>query len=308
MASTLKSYTNFGRYKAQRLHHIVEDRYLRGNLISKPLWYDVVRAFPPIQAPRLLTHQSPTRMTSLLTSSSASHLNTAANEQDRHLAEQYCGAMYTHKWEKSHRNMQARRAGATEKWTRHVDEARKVQAFPSEIKFVEDELREKFRAKHPLEVMRPIRMKDQFQATGVKSEGVSVQQALDSMFGRASASKPTVESISKDQVVDIESAVRYQTQLMERENLSEDAAFEQASQVFYANRTLQEQQERERLLEAERRRRAEILKQQQQAEETTGVPAANQEEEQEEENKEVFRPATEAWLEQEQQALRRQSA
>jgi hypothetical protein len=100
----------------------------------------------------------------------------------------------------------ARKGG--KRWNEAVKEAVRVLPIPGDVVFPEDKLREKFHEAYPVERMRPI----------------------------------VLHNVERKQVLDGEDFVRYQQQLMEREEnpLSEEAAFEEASKKFSEDRSKSE--------------------------------------------------------------------
>ena len=131
-------------------------------------------------------------------------------------AQEYCHGLGTHKWLKYHR------AGGRQ-WTAAVREAAAIHQFPEEIRFPEDRLRARFLRDHPLERLRPLVMKE---------------RPSSSMDADSAA------TIAREQVVDVESLVRYQAQLMSAggdgntgvTSMSEEEAYRHACRAFYENR------------------------------------------------------------------------
>jgi hypothetical protein len=276
MASTIKAYTNASRYTAQRLQKIIEDKYLRGDLISKPLWYDVVRSLPPLGTPRRLPHQDTNIMTALCNSSPESR-HQLQNIHNK--AVEYCSGLYTHKWEKAYRRRDGR-------YKRALNEAQKTTIFPRDIEFPEDRLRHRFLTQHPLEQLKPVVMKDRIVQQ--KRQSPSVEQAMQSMFGDGRQER-TESVVDSSMVVDIESAVQYQMRLMEVDGVGEEEAYEKSCQAFYANRVESERRERDLL-----RRQQQLQAKKTDEDEQEGKPDVAEEH---------FCPASESWIQKEQQNL-----
>lgn len=179
------------KYRAQKVHLLHEKWHMSGKLLPKPIWYETVKAHPPQK--QMISPKS-----------NVSEISTERWNE----VQEYCHGLGTHKWLKFHRL-------GGRNWNRQVREASAIYAFPQEIEFPEDRLRERFLRDHPLERLRPLVMKE---------NGDSLDNSA---------------IISRESVVDVESVVRYQSQLMTGQDsltrMSEEEAYQHACRAFYEN-------------------------------------------------------------------------
>ena len=213
---------DFDKYRAPRILKIVQERLLNGNLIKKPLWFDAVSMFPPIHRPVAVLHNDASRFTATLSQSK--------QDQDRlhENADKYCQKMPSRKWS-SIKHWKTDRD-----WRKAVVDASRLFAFPQEIEFPEDRLRERFYRDHPIERSRPRIFKEEQSPMSLSPD--------DSLDEPAPGSIRTGEDVAQ-----------YQQHLMNRsENaLSEDEAYRLACQKFYESRVREEQQLQELRLKAQ---------------------------------------------------------
>ncbi|KAI3636575.1 hypothetical protein MIR68_005264 [Amoeboaphelidium protococcarum] len=133
---------NLPKYCAQNLHNIVEETLLSGSLIKKPLWLDVMKKYPPMQAPMRLVQRDPTRFQP----QSGAEYNFKINEQ-------YCRGLKTRKW------YFTQKYGTRSEWRKAVNDASKIYAFPAEIKLAEDQERVKQLLSQPLKRFQTISLR-----------------------------------------------------------------------------------------------------------------------------------------------------
>ncbi len=77
------------KYRAQKVHLLHEKWHLKGNLLPKPVWYDVLKAHPPQRRPVALTSHDPTKFKSI---------DQSNNEQRWKELQSYCLGLGTVKW------------------------------------------------------------------------------------------------------------------------------------------------------------------------------------------------------------------
>ena len=196
-------------YRASRVHQLVRTHYLDGGLLArKPLWYDVVVAHPPMPRPTQLAHYDPSRYQSgdggsgSVAGSSSSGSTSSTSDTTTDSA--YCRGLHTNKW-----IAYGRRGGV--RWSRAVHEASKVYAFPRDIVYPEDALRQRFYRDHPWEQLRPTSLVESPIATPVAmaspSRGATTTTTTSTTTTNTTATPPMLR--------DGEAVVRYARALME---------------------------------------------------------------------------------------------
>lgn len=261
MASTIRSRVDLSKYKANRVHRVVKEKFLQKDLIDKPLWFDSVCKYPPkrIQNFRVV-HRNPKAFAQILIKSPDSSK----------IADEYCRGLSTKMWE------EARQAGGSV-WKTRVTTMQNSVDFPRDISFPEDKLRKRFIEEHPLEILRPINMKEDFRSPSSVTSWESVNDLAKALYTGAKVKKSGTEML-KENVVDLESAVRYQMKLIQEDGMDEQSSYEETCKIFYENRSQAEAKERERLWNA--------------------VMASEKQEDQED-----FKPAAQEWIDKEQEIL-----
>jgi hypothetical protein len=241
---------NYTSYKAQRLSYTFNEHYLRGKLLSRPLWMDTLNAFPPMAAPTMIRAHDTTRFQDLLASTSTTSTQThaakeSAKKRDSMLTE-YCWSLGTRKWKR------LRNPSREVQLKKYVKEAETMFNFPMDIHFPEDRLRARFYADHPLEVSRPRVFGEPAPSPGSGTPSKSTSERAMELFDRMGNSERQVnQQVNEPILKDGEDVVRYQMQLMDESKLSEDEAYKKACDAFY---TQQSQLELEAQAAAERAR------------------------------------------------------
>jgi hypothetical protein len=168
-----------------------------------------------VARPTQLIHHDATRFGSVLsTDPIPTDGKPAASVQqfplDWKQMEEYCRGLRSLKW-------QSLASEGGRRWRKAVNEEAKLCAFPWEIRFPEDKLRERFLADHPLERMQPQSLDEQQQAEQQRKSFNSAEPVL----------------------TNVDDVVRYQMHLMSTQHLSEDEAYGRACKAFYATRSRQ---------------------------------------------------------------------
>jgi hypothetical protein len=144
-----------GHYKAHKVHTTIENRYLKADLVNKPVWFDAVKMYPPIPVKQL--RDDKTRFTAPFSDEEKIPENTPQDRRDfhkirnptqRNILEAYCLGLHTSKWLKYNRT-------GGRRWNEAVTEASKIYKFPQDIKFPEDEWFDRFYREHPVEKFKP---------------------------------------------------------------------------------------------------------------------------------------------------------
>jgi hypothetical protein len=219
-----------------------------------------MKMYPPLKAPVPLIHSQPSIFGELLRQDQQGTLDH-----------------YKKSYEKSRPPGPPRTSWRIGKVAEKPRAINMIVAYPQEITFREDAWRERFMRDHPLEKLRPVRVKDDLSKS---REPVSVDQTLSELLGRkASNENAQADTNAADKVDDMESFIQYQNALVET-GMDEEVAYKQACSAFYKNRQLNEQSERDVLMKAQ-----------------------SETEDNKEEVEKDFKPASKAWLEAEQAIL-----
>lgn len=217
----MKPAIDFNKYTAHRLHLLFEEKYLKGGLLKKPLWLNVMRMYPPLAIRRPLIHHSPPEHARLLQRS-------GLHDRRQYIVEQQARApkvpSISSGWREK-RGLEKKLASPT----------LPVYAYPQPIVFAEDDaVRQRFHAQHPLEALRPVQVKEDLAA--VQPVPKTAEQVMASLFGGAKVAMKGGEAPKPPSVVDAHSLVQYQHWLMQYHGESQQAAYAEACKQLYQHR------------------------------------------------------------------------
>ena len=216
---------NFAKYNAQHISHNVKTKYMSGNLLPRPLWMSAVDAFPPVPTPTHIRSYDLTNFDSMLP------LKSKVPEGRMEQLEGYCNGMGTFKWFKMYRKNALKHNNAARR--KAVMEADSIYSFPRDIVYPEDALRERFYGDHPLEQFSVRSLQEN---TKNARDAKSMNQVLNEMFPGTAASTPKSTDANKNaDLLDGEAVVRYQLELMEKQKIPEEEAYQTACKKFYAD-------------------------------------------------------------------------
>lgn len=222
----MRRHIDYGKYNAQKISHTVKTKYISGGLLSRPLWMDAVDAFPPVPTPTRLRSHDPTNHDSMIPANSSKISDDRMNQ-----LQEYCQGMGTFKWFKMYRKNAMKVNSASR--LKAVKDADSVYAFPRDIVYPEDALRQKFYQDHPLEQFSVRSLQERVERD--KQERTT-QKILNDMFPGTAASSSLSTQEKGNSLDDGEAVVRYQLELMENQKISVDDAYKAACSKFYADK------------------------------------------------------------------------